>query len=179
LHPKVDVPVFIEDAAAAVAWTVKNIAKYGGDPDKVFVSGHSAGGYLTAMVGMDPKWLAKYGVDHKKLAGLIPVSGQVSTHFNVKKWLGDKGSQFRPLVNEYAPLYYVAKDLPPTCLITGGRAIEWPCRVEENELLAISLKKCGNKIVEFHEMGGLNHGSVGGGSTYITPVFIKRVLDAR
>lgn len=179
LHPKVDVPVFIEDAAAAVAWTVKNIAKYGGDPDKVFVSGHSAGGYLTAMVGMDPKWLAKYGVDHKKLAGLIPVSGQVSTHFNVKRWLGDKGPQFRPLVNEYAPLYYVDKDLPPTCLITGGRAIEWKCRVEENELLAISLKQSGNKMVEFHEMGGLNHGTVGGGSVYITPGFIKRVLEAR
>jgi acetyl esterase/lipase len=177
LHPKVDVPVFIEDAAAAVAWTVKNIEKFGGDPGKVFVSGHSAGGYLTAMVGMDPKWLARHGVDHKELAGLIPVSGQVSTHFNVKRWLGDKGPQFRPLVNEYAPLYYVDKGLPPVCIITGGRDIEWKCRVEENELLAISLKQSGNPVVEFREMNGLDHGSVGKGAMLVIPGFIKRVLS--
>ncbi len=179
LHPKVDVPVFIEDAAAAVAWTMKNIEKYGGDPKKVFVSGHSAGGYLTAMIGMDPKWLAKYGVDHKKLAGLIPVSGQVTTHFNVKRWMGDKGPQFRPIIDDFAPLHYVAGDLPPICLITGGRDIEWKCRVEENELLSISLKQSGNKMVEFHEMNGLNHGTVGKGAMCIIPDFIKRVLSRK
>ena len=43
----------VSDAAAAVAWTIKNISRYGGDPKKVFVTGISAGGYLTAMVGMD------------------------------------------------------------------------------------------------------------------------------
>ncbi len=177
LHPKVDVPVFIEDAAAAVAWTIKNIESYGGDPNKVFVSGASAGGYLTAMIGMDPKWLAKHDVDHKGLAGLIPVSGQVTTHFNVKVWMGDEGSQYRPLINEFAPLYYVANDLPPICLITGGRDIEWKCRVEENELLASSLKHTGNKIVEFHEMNGLNHGTVTKGAMCIIPGFIKRVLS--
>jgi len=179
LHPKVDVPVFIEDAAAAVAWTVKHIADYGGDPSKVFVSGHSAGGYLTAMLGMDGKWLAKHGLNHRELAGLIPVSAQVTTHFNVKRWLGDTGAQFRPLINEYAPLYYVDKGLPPVCLITGGRDIEWKCRVEENELLAVSLKHSGNKFVEFHEMGGLDHGAVGKGATLIIPGFIQRVLKRR
>ncbi len=53
LSPKVQHPVYIEDAAAAVAWTFRNIASYGGDPDKIFVTGISAGGYLTAMVGLD------------------------------------------------------------------------------------------------------------------------------
>jgi acetyl esterase/lipase len=179
LSPKVTVPVFLEDAAASIAWVYQNIASYGGDASKIFISGHSAGGYLSAMVGMDPKWLARHGVDHKTLAGIIPVSGQVTTHFNVKKWLGDAGPQFRPLINEYAPLFYVDKDLPPICLITGGRAIEYKCRVEENELLAISLKQTGSRMVEFHEMGGLDHGSVGQGSMLIIPGFIKRVLEAK
>ncbi|MFO7937141.1 MAG: alpha/beta hydrolase [Kiritimatiellia bacterium] len=177
LHPKVNMPVFIEDAAAAVAWTLKNIEQYGGDSEKVFVSGHSAGGYLTAMTGMDPKWLAEHNLDHKKIAGLIPVSGQMSKHFNVKKWMGYTGPKFRPVVDKYAPLYHISGDLPPVCLITGGRDIEWPCRVEENELLSISLKKSGNKMVEFHEMNGLNHGTVGKGAMFIIPGFIRRVLN--
>ena len=49
-------------AAAAVAWTLRHIGEYGGDSNKVFVSGMSAGGYLTMMVGMDSKWLAAHGV---------------------------------------------------------------------------------------------------------------------
>jgi len=48
----------VSDAGAVVAWTLKHIAEYGGDPKKVFVSGSSGGGYLTLMVGMDPKWLS-------------------------------------------------------------------------------------------------------------------------
>ncbi|MCK4989925.1 MAG: alpha/beta hydrolase, partial [Bacteroidales bacterium] len=53
LYPKIKAPVYIEDAAAAVAWVFKNIETYGGDPDLIFVSGHSAGGYLASMVGLD------------------------------------------------------------------------------------------------------------------------------
>ncbi|MCA9217793.1 MAG: alpha/beta hydrolase, partial [Planctomycetales bacterium] len=56
LHPKVQSPVYVDDAAAAVAWTVKNIETYGGSKQKVFVSGHSAGGYLTSMIGLDKSW---------------------------------------------------------------------------------------------------------------------------
>ncbi|MDD2600001.1 MAG: alpha/beta hydrolase [Kiritimatiellae bacterium] len=174
LSPKVELPLFIEDAASAVAWAFKNIANYGGDPEKIFISGHSAGGYLAAMVGMDPRWLAKHEIDHKKLAGIIPVSGQMTTHFHVKQLLGDTGHQFRPLIDQYAPLYYCAPGLPPICLITGGRDIEWQCRVEENQLLAISLKQVGCKVVEFHEMGGLDHGSVGQGAMLVIPGFIIR-----
>ena len=51
----------LSDAAAAIAWTFRHAVKYGGDPAKVFVSGSSAGGYLTMMVGMDPKWLGRHG----------------------------------------------------------------------------------------------------------------------
>jgi acetyl esterase/lipase len=51
----------IADAAASVAWTLANIGNYGGDPKKIFVTGISAGGYLTAMVGMDARWLVPHG----------------------------------------------------------------------------------------------------------------------
>src|SRR5512138_2087764 len=117
LAPEVQTPVFLEDAAAAVAWVFRNVERYGGDPSKVFIAGHSAGAYLASMLTMDPKWLAEHGVSHRKLAGLIAVSGQMSTHFTIKKLRGDKGPQLRPVIDEYAPLHHVSKELPPICLI--------------------------------------------------------------
>ena len=68
----------VEDAAAAVAWTLEHIAEYGGDPKKVFLGGHSAGGWLTYMVGMDPRWLKTHGHAPSDLAGLLPISGQAT-----------------------------------------------------------------------------------------------------
>lgn len=176
LSPDAAHPSYLEDAAAAVAWTIRHIAERGGDPRKVFVSGHSAGGYLAAMVGMDPRWLAAHGLSNRDLAGIIPVSAQVTTHFHVKKLRGDTGPEFRPVIDEFAPLHHAAGDLPPICLILGDRKIEYKNRVEENDLLAVSLRNLGHPMVEFHEMGGLDHGSVAQGAGLIMPAFVKRVL---
>jgi acetyl esterase/lipase len=59
LHPNVNAPKYIEDAAAAVAWVFKNIGQYGGDQSKIYVCGFSSGGYLSLMVSLDQKWLKK------------------------------------------------------------------------------------------------------------------------
>jgi acetyl esterase/lipase len=174
LSPKAELPSFIEDAAASTAWVIANIAQYGGNSNKVFVAGHSAGGYLTAMIGMDPKWLAARGVSNLQLAGLIPVSGQMTTHFHVKKLRGDKEPELRPIIDEYAPMYYCASNLPPICLILGDRTIEYKNRVEENALMAVSLKNLGHPNVEFYEMGGLDHGTVGEGGMILLRQFIQK-----
>ena len=182
LSPQVKCPVFIEDAAAAVAWTVKHIAEYGGDPKKVFVGGHSAGGYLTLMVGMDPRWLQPYGLAPASLAGLLPVSAQVTTHFHVKELLKIPGPALLPVIDDFAPLHYASKDLPPIYLITGDRRIEFKSRVEENELLSITLKNLGHPDVEFHELKDLDHATVTRGAAPVMPVFIERIskmIDAK
>lgn len=175
LSPQAKCPEFIEDAAAAVAWTVKHIAEYGGDPKKVFVGGHSAGGYLTLMTGMDPKWLAAHGLSNRQLAGLVPVSAQVTTHFHVKELRGIKGDPLVPVIDEFAALHFVSKDLPPICLITGDRQLDWPCRVEENEFMAATLRRLGHPDVEFHENKNLDHGTVTQAAAAIMPAFISRV----
>ncbi len=72
LYPKVKAPVYIEDAAAAVSWVFKNIERFGGDPSSIFVSGHSAGGYLTLMIGLDKSWLGNFGIDADKNCGAHP-----------------------------------------------------------------------------------------------------------
>ena len=69
----------------------------------------------------------------------------------------------------------VNKDLPPICLITGDRRIEWPCRVEENELLFATLRNFKHPYVEFHELKDLDHGTVPQGAAKVMPEFISRL----
>lgn len=84
-------PDYWEDAAAAVAWVLRNIGNYGGNPAKVYISGGSAGGYLAAMIGMAPAYLAKHGISTRQLAGIMPIilcSGVWSPLKNVKTYVG-------------------------------------------------------------------------------------------
>ena len=116
LAPRVSNPAYLEDAAASVAWVFEHIEEYGGDPARIFVAGHSAGGYLASMVGLDKRWLAKWDIDADEIAGLIPYSGHAITHFQVRKEQGIAGTQ--PIVDEYAPLYHVRADAPPYVIVT-------------------------------------------------------------
>jgi len=148
----------ISDAAAAVVWALRHIAEYGGDPKKVFVSGSSGGGYLTMMVGMDPQWLAKYGVKTTDLAGLAPNSGQATTHFAVKKFRDDPRQGPMPVIDKWAPLWHCSADVPPIVCITGQPGYEWPGRAEENELLIGTLKALGHKKAWYVRLPYATHG---------------------
>ncbi|NHF60527.1 alpha/beta hydrolase [Flavobacteriaceae bacterium TP-CH-4] len=158
LYPKVQHPSYIEDAAAAVAWTFQNIEKYNGNPKKIFVTGHSAGGYLASMVGLDTTYLAKHDIDADDIAGLIPFSGHTITHFTVRKEMGIAGT--RPLIDRYAPLYHVRQDAPPILLITGNRELELLGRYEENAYFYRMMKVVGHPDIELMELDGYGHDMV-------------------
>lgn len=155
LGPKVIAPKYIEDAAAAVAWTFKNIENFQGNASLIFVSGHSAGGYLASMIGLDKKWLNAEGVDANKIAGLIPFSGQAITHFLVRKEKGIPDTQ--PTIDEFAPLFHVRADAPPLLLITGDRELEMLGRYEENAYLMRMMKIAGHKDTKLYELDGFGH----------------------
>lgn len=156
--PKVLCATIIDDAAKAVAWAFRNVPKYGGDTTQLFLSGHSAGGYLDLMVGMDKRYLAKYNIDANRIAGLLPLSPQVITHFAIRE--ERKMERTQPLIDEYAPLYFVRKDLPPIVLITGDRELELLGRYEENAYFARMMKLCGHTQTSLFELDGFNHGSM-------------------
>ena len=156
LYPKVKAPGYIEDAAAAVAWVFKNIESYGGDPNSIFVSGHSAGGYLASMVGFDKSYLAKYDIDANQIAGLIPFSGHTITHFTVREERGIQGTQ--PVIDELAPLYHVRSDAPPLLMITGDREKELLGRYEENAYMMRMMKVAGHMDTRIMELDGYDHG---------------------
>lgn len=158
LSPKVKSPAFIEDAAAAVAWVFKNISKYGGDPNKIVVSGHSAGGYLACMIGLDKHYLAAFGIDANSIQKLVPFSGQMITHFIIRKERGIKDTQ--PVVDEFAPLFHVRSDAPPLYLITGDRELELLGRYEENAYMWRMMNLSGNKQTTLYELDGFNHGGM-------------------
>ena len=137
---------------------MKHIGEYGGDPTRVYVAGHSAGGYLTLMVGLDKAYLARYGEDADRLAGLFPVSGQTNTHFTIRK---ERNIPFDiAVVDCYAPLNRARKGIPPLVMITGDRQLEMTARYEENLHLEVILKALGNDKVTLYELQGFDHGSV-------------------
>jgi len=158
LYPQVKAPVYIEDAATAVAWVFQNIQKFNGDPDLIFVSGHSAGGYLTSMVGLDKSYLQAHGLNADRIAGLIPLSGHTITHFTVREERGIPGEQ--PVVDELAPLFHVRPDAPPLLLITGDRELELLGRYEENAYMMRMMKVAGHKDTRIMELDGYGHGMI-------------------
>ena len=158
LSPNVKALECIKDAAAATAWVFKNIEKYGGNKSLIFISGMSAGGYLTYMVGLDNKYLAVHDIDANQIAGLIPFSGHSITHFTVRKEMGISGKQ--PIIDEMAPLYHVRPDASPMLIITGDREIEMLGRYEENAYMMRMMKVAGHKQVRIYELDGCNHGQV-------------------
>lgn len=158
LSPKVKAAACIEDAAAAIAWTFQHIENYGGRSDLIFLSGHSAGAYLTMMVGLNKKYLAKYEIDANRIAGNISFSGQTITHFTIRKEMGI--NEIQPLIDEYAPLYFVRPDAPPLVLITGDPEMELLGRYEENAYMSRMMKLAGHKRTSIFKLEGFNHGAM-------------------
>ena len=173
LLPKANIDDILDDAAAAVAWTYQNIRKYGGSPHKIFVAGHSAGGYLLDMIGLDKKWLAKYGVDADSLAALVPFSGQCITHYNIRKQKGIPPLQ--ATIDEYAPLTYVRSGAPPIIIISGDRELELYGRYEEQAYFWRMLKLVGHKDVTLYEMQGYDHGAMPHPAYHILKQHIRRL----
>lgn len=156
LSPKVRFPEYVEDAAASVAWTIRHIGDHGGNPRSVFVGGHSAGGYLTAMVGSDPQYLASTGLKADAVAGYLPVSGQMITHSTVRQERGIPRT--RPVIDEAAPCWHASKETQPFLLIVGSD--DMPARAEENHYFVAVMKAAGNKNIECLEVPGRNHGTI-------------------
>ena len=73
LSPEVVHPAHVEDVAAAINWTHKNIVKYGGDPQRISLLGHSAGAHLVALVATNPTYLAAYGLSPANLKNVFPI----------------------------------------------------------------------------------------------------------
>ncbi len=156
LSPKASYPNYIEDAAAALEEVQRQVSQKNGATSKIFVAGHSAGGYLAAMLGSDESYLKSRGLTPLGIAGVIPVSGQMVTHSTVKKERGTPKS--RVVVDEAAPSFHVKENLPPfLCIAADG---DLPMRKEENSLFVAALQAAGHKRCKYVEFANRNHDTI-------------------
>jgi len=115
--PRAAFPGFIDDAARAVAWAHDHAQEFGGDPDRVFVMGHSAGAHIAALLATDARYLSRHGLAPCRLAGAIGLSGPYEF---------DIDAELAPIFGAPAqwpdaqPLRFVDGDEPPFLLIHGA-----------------------------------------------------------
>jgi pimeloyl-ACP methyl ester carboxylesterase len=108
------------------------------------------------MVGVDPQYLGRYGHELSDLAGLIPVSGQMVTHFTVRSEQGLPSEH--PVIDAAAPIYYIGAGIPPVLAIAGSQ--DMPARPEENRYFVASLKAAEHPDAEYREFEGRTHGTI-------------------
>lgn len=134
-------PVFMEDVAAAVAQVQRVAAEYGGDTDRLFLAGHSAGGYNAVMLALAPEFLAKEGVSTDTIKGAVGISGVYD--FDTPSRFAAINAAFGQ-VDDLAvtkPINRARSDAPPLLLLHGDE--DESTEVEDARLLAANLAKAG------------------------------------
>jgi acetyl esterase/lipase len=118
LVPSVRFPAFVDDGALAVKWVRDNIARYGGDPRRITVAGHSAGAYNAAMLALDPHFLRAAGVDPKIIRSAALLSGPFDFYpFTEARGRAAFGQWKTPA--ETQPVTFASRDTPPMFLAHG------------------------------------------------------------
>jgi len=119
LCPKVSLDEITRQARAAVSWVLRRIDRHGGDPSRVVLGGHSAGGHLTAMC-LQTDWSGDYGLPTDPLAGAVLVSGLYD--LRPLRWSGmqpqlqlDDG-----IIQRNSPLFHVRRSATPALVTWGG-----------------------------------------------------------
>jgi len=118
VFPEVRFPGFIEDGALAVRFARDDAHRYGGDPDRLFVMGHSAGAHIAAMLALDGRFVSGAGMPTAAIAGLIGLAGPydfLPLHGTLKTIFGGAARR------ETQPIFHVTPAAPPAFLATGAR----------------------------------------------------------
>jgi acetyl esterase/lipase len=121
LYPPVRYPDFLRDSALAVRWAKDNAARFGGDPERLFLAGHSAGAYNAVSLAADRRWLAEQKLDPAAdLAGVIGIAGPYDflplESENLKIIFGPEAE--RPKTQ---PINYVDGKEPPLLLLRPAK----------------------------------------------------------
>ena len=146
-------PGMVEDTARAVAWTKANISRHGGDPDAIFIAGHSAGAYNVAMVGLDRQWLDREGLEPDIVKGVIGLAGPYDFYpFDSDSTRAAFGDASDPEATQ--PINFVRGDAPPMLLLTGKD--DTVVKPRNTRALSAALKGL-NGQVETHFIDEMDH----------------------
>jgi CubicO group peptidase (beta-lactamase class C family)/acetyl esterase/lipase len=155
LSPAVKHPAHIQDVARAFAWTVRNITKHGGRADAIFVSGHSAGASLAALLASDESYLKAHELAFSNIKGVISVSG-VQRHKFSDEWTDTFGTSPETFANA-SPLNHVGMRVPPFLILFAEKDND-DVRKTSAELGELLVKR--NIEGTVVDVKGRDHGSI-------------------
>jgi acetyl esterase/lipase len=160
LSPAVSHPAHVQDAAASFAWVKRHAKEYGGDPDRVFIIGYSAGAYLAALLSTDPRYLAAHKLSPRDIRGVVPVSAfyfvegrGVAPDRDKSVWGTD-----RNVWVDASPAHHLRGEGPPTLILYAERDEDW--RRQQNVEVAAAMKAAGRTNVEIAMIGDRNHSTI-------------------
>lgn len=119
LCPKVSLAEITRQSRAAVAWIANNIARYNGNPARLFVAGHSAGGHQVGML-VATDWVGEYGLPADVIKGGMPISGLFDLSPFRHSWLQPKLQLDADLIARQSPLLHIPEQAPPLLVTLGG-----------------------------------------------------------
>ena len=159
--PAVTYDVMAADVALSVKWVKDNIDKYGGDPNKIYISGHSAGGHLGALISVRNDYFDKLGISNPIKGTILIDAAGIDMYSYMKESKFPEGNTFvqtftnNPVAwKDASPLYHLSKTIPPMLIYVGEKT--YPSILIGNDLLVASLRKL-NLDPIFYTLKGKKH----------------------
>lgn len=174
LAPAARYPAALEDCLAALTWAYEHVAEYGGDPQRLFVGGHSAGGHLAALMALQPALLTARGMPDNAIKACFPVSGVYDLQGDLpqdrlRAFLGDGASRVAA-----SPLYQVRGNRTPFLLAVGE--YDFPVLYAQAYAMRAALRREAGPV-DLLEVAGADHFQIsmlGGDPEH---VWTRRVRD--
>ncbi|MBP7961939.1 MAG: alpha/beta hydrolase [Caldilineaceae bacterium] len=164
LYPNATYRQQTAEVADAIAWTIENVAQYGGDPARITVGGHSAGGHLAMLAAYDPQWLAATGHKLDEICGLIGIAGVYDADAQMVFERSTGGTapimtavmEGEPNFATASPITYVAQhgaDSPPVRLIHGSADDTVPLSESDEFLAALKAAGISSELLVYEGAG--------------------------
>lgn len=155
-YPDVQFPAFVDDAANAVRWARDHAPEFGGDPSRLYVMGHSAGGQIAALLACDPRYLDAAGMRTSDLTGMIGLAGA----YNFLPFVEEEPQIFgadETSVHDSQPINFVSSSEPPLLLLQGEDDDE----VEPSNATSMAARaRAAGSSVELKMYPGVGHASI-------------------
>lgn len=149
------------DCARAVKWVTENAYLYGGNSEKITISGHSAGGHLGALIGLNSDYFGKIGIDNSISKVLLIDAFGLNIGHMIKKHGDEFLSHIEKIFSKdpeiwksASPLNFINSRKIPFYILVGGRS--YPMVLADNKYFTEKLKKV-NEEVTFYEVPGKSH----------------------
>ncbi len=154
LAPRYTYPVFVRDSALAVKWALDHAVQLGADPRKIYVMGHSSGGYNAAMMALDPRWLGELGASPKQLAGWIGLAGPYD-FLPIENPEAQAAFSWPDTPADSQPINHVTGASPPALLLAATKD-KLVNPVRNTEQMAAKLRAAGVEV-RMQEFSDLSH----------------------